>query len=245
MRLVSNSAGCVFLFNVLVFGQNASLTGKMIARDVPAGPESVVPGVSIRLESEQYPSNSIESDAHGKWSLTNLLPGEYTLTARRPGFATLTIRGIKIVDGEQKVLPPLRLDISSSGCGGGPRVQYVRLIDSETHTGNFAGKIQRGDEPTTGDSQGIAGAEVKLICDSGAVCGTTTTNQDGEYRFTGLNLGEFDLQVKAKGFYRLHGAGYRVDAGRESIYYPIYLENCFRGDCNPSKRPKKPLAICE
>ena len=95
------------------------------------------------------------------------------------------------------------------------------------------------------------GAEVRLLCGKGGsfgkdvICGTTKTNEDGEFRFTGLNPGEFNLQVTRKGFYPLHEAGYRVDAGRESIYYPIYLEKCFRGDCNPSKRPKKPLGRCE
>jgi Carboxypeptidase regulatory-like domain len=125
---------------VLAFGQSASLTGKMVASVVPADPGGVVPGVSIRLESEQDSrrNTSTESDANGNWSLTNLLPGEYTLTASSRGFAALTVRGIKIVGGEQKVLPALRLDIRSSGCGGGPLVQYARLLDGETRTGDFA-----------------------------------------------------------------------------------------------------------
>jgi hypothetical protein len=163
------------------------------------------------------------------------------LRASRPGFDTLTVRGIKVVDGEQKILPPLRLN--AGFCGSGPVVKYIQFLDGETVTGDFGARIQFDEGKA--DTQGIAGAEVRLLCGSGEVCGTTTTNEGGEFRFTGLNPGEFNLQVLRKGFYPLNGADYRVDAGRESIYYPIYLEKCFRGDCNPAKRPKKPLAICE
>ncbi len=247
MRLILNFAGCLLLFSVPAFGQTASLAGKIVASAVPADPGGVVPGVSIRLELEQDSSRntSTESDANGNWSLTNLLPGEYTLTASSRWFVTLTVRGIKIVGGERKVLPALRLDIGSSGCGGGPRVQYAQLLDGETRTGDFGARIQLYEGPMKGEPQSIAGAEVWAICGWDVICGTTTTNQDGEFRLTGLKPGKFKLQVTRKGFYPLTEGGYRVDAGRESIYYPIYLEKCFRGDCNPSNRPKKPLIVCE
>jgi hypothetical protein len=197
------------------------------------------------LESELAPNRntSTEADGNGNWSLTNLLPGEYTLRASRPGFDTLTVRGIKIVNGEQKTLPALRLNVGF--CGAGPALKYIRFLDSETVTGDFGARTQLDEGPMKGDTQGVTGAEVRLLCGGDVVCGTTTTDQEGEFRFTGLNPGEFNLQVSRKGFYPLRWAAYKVDAGVESIYYPIYLEKCFRGDCNPSKRPRKPPAICE
>jgi hypothetical protein len=245
MRLVCSSVACLLLLGVPAFGQTAGLTSKMIAGGGLVPGYGVVPGVRIRLESEQDPSRNIstESDAHGNWSLTNLFPGEYMLRAFRPGFDTFTVRGIRIVDGEQKILPPLRLNVGF--CGSSPVVKYIQFLDSETVTGDFGARIQLDEGPMKGDTQGITGAEVRLLCGRDVVCGTTMTDHEGEFRFTGLTPGEFNIQVSRKGFYPVRGAAYRVDAGVESIYYPIYLEKCSRGDCKPSKRPKKPLAICE
>src|SRR5208337_4459810 len=44
--------------------------------------------------------------------------GEYTLQLFSPGFKKLTVRSIHLSDGEQKSIPPLRLQVGSiSGCG--------------------------------------------------------------------------------------------------------------------------------
>ena len=237
MRLVWNSVAGLLLFGVLAFGQTASLTGKLI--DITGA------GISqahIKLESERGDQYSAELNSEGEFSFSRLSPGEYKLTAGSPGFHNLTVRGIKTIDGERKILGSLRLDIPVP-CGGSPLVEYIRLNDGVS--GDFGGRIQLDEGPMKGETQGIAGAEVWAVCGWDVICGTTTTDQNGEFRFTGLKPGKFNLHVRRKGFYPLLEAGYRVDAGRESIYYPIYLEKCFLGNCNPSKRPKKPVAICE
>ena len=247
MRLVCNSVGCLLLFSVLAFGQGGtgSLTGKLI--DITG---AGIWQAHIKLESERGDQYSAEPNSEGEFSFVHLLPGEYILKAESPGFQLLTVRAIRIGDGEPKTLPPLRLDIGSMACEREPLVQYIRLLDGETHTGDLGGRIQLDEGPMKGNTQGIVGAEVRLLCGKGGIfgkdviCDTTKTNQDGEFRFTGLDPGEFTLQVIQKGFYPSHGAHYRVDAGRESIYYPTHLEKCFRGNCDPSKRPKKPVALC-
>jgi hypothetical protein len=47
------------------------------------------------------------------------------------------------------------------------------------------------------------------------------------------------------GFYPQEAALYRVEEGIESIYWPIYMERCHLGNCDPKLRPPKPPALCE
>ena len=242
MRLIWNSAGCLWLFGVLAFGQGGtgSIAGKLI--DITGA------GISqahIKLESERGDQYSGEPNSEGEFSFSRLLPGEYALTASSPGFHNFIVRGIKVIDDEKKTLPTLQLKIGSMGCESDPVVDYIRFVDGETRTGDFGGRIQIDEGPMNGNTQGIAGAEVQAIYGWDVIYGTTTTDQNGEFRFTGLKPGRFKLQVKRKGFCPLTAGGYKVEAGRESIYYPIYLEKCFRGNCDPSKRPKKPVGLCE
>jgi len=242
MRSVSISAGCLWLFSVLAFGQSGtgSLTSKLI--DITG---AVVLQAHIKFESDRGDQYTAEPNSEGQFSFSRLIPGEYTLTASSRGFRNFTVRGIRIADGEQKTLPLLRLEIASMGCSSEPVVDYIRFLDGETPTGDFGGRIQLDEGPMKGEPQSIAGAEVRAICGWDVICGTATTDQNGEFRLTGLKPGKFKLQITRKGLYSLTEAGYKVDAGHESIYSPIYLEKCFRGDCNPSKRPKKPRIVCE
>ena len=47
------------------------------------------------------------------------------------------------------------------------------------------------------------------------------------------------------GFYAEMRSGYLTHHGRERVYSPLYLERCPKGNCDPAKRAKKPLVICE
>ena len=95
-----------------------------------------------------------------------------------------------------------------------------------------------------GNSPPIAGAEVTLICKR-KVCPTVKTDSNGEFIFKDLAPGVFAVRVTRTGFYPLDEAVYNVREGMESVYWPLSIERCPHGDCNPRKRPKKPIAICE
>jgi hypothetical protein len=241
MRFVCSSVTYLWLLGVLAFGQGgtARLTGKLI--DITG---AGIWQAQIKLESDRGDQYSAEPNSEGEFAFSHLLPGEYNLATHSAGFLSSTVRGIKITNSETKTLPPLRLSIPSHGvCNYKPEIKYIRFVDEETRTGDLGGRVELEQGPIKTEPQGIAGAQVKLRCGKIRVCGTTTTNQDGEFRFSGLNPREYSVEVRRTGHYLQKEAGYTVDAGRESIYYPIYLEICVHGDCDPSKRPMR-VVLC-
>jgi hypothetical protein len=66
-----------------------------------------------------------------------------------------------------------------------------------------------------------------------------------EFFLRNLAAGNYSIRVNHAGFYPLLKLNYEVRDNLESNYFPVYLERCPSGNCDPLLRPKKPAAICE
>jgi len=224
----------------LAQSQTGILTGKLI--DITG---AGVANAQLELTSETITDQGIVANTgrDGDFKFSDLPTGEYILRSLVPGFQSLTIKSIAIGAGEERRLPPVQLDIGLF-CGGRRPINYMRFKTEQTNTGGLGGRVQLDEGPLKGNSQAVAGAEVKLLCTKGGVCATTRTDHDGEFSFSNIYPGDVSLLVSQPGFYPLDETGFRIESGRELTYYPVYLEKCSRGNCNPAKRPRK-VVICE
>jgi hypothetical protein len=148
------------------------------------------------------------------------------------------------LDGEHKLLPTLQLEISDFACGRRPALDFMRFLPSADQGGTLVGSVrvdQKKKPPP------IAGVDVTLICGAGNVCGSTKTDSNGEFAFKAAppGYGNLSVRLSRKGFYPLDDPGFSVQEGFESIYWPLSLERCPLGNCDPKLRPKKPLGRCE
>jgi hypothetical protein len=231
-------AFCILTLPAAAQDLTASLTGR--AQD-PAG--AIIPGAVAELESERAPIRRFRTvtDGVGVYSFSGVPAGEYDLKLSRPGFNPLTVKSTLVLDGEHRTMPTLHLDVSLP-CGGTLR-DHIRFLPPEDHAGNLGGTVRfdEGREQTIP----ISGATVTLMCPTGKTCGEAKTDSDGAFLFKGLPPGEFSVRVTKAGFYPQDAWPYTVEEGIESVYWPIYLERCHLGNCNPKLRPKKPLVVCE
>lgn len=232
----------MFLFALPSLAQDrASLTGKV--KDITG---AGIPGTQADLQSETVPDRRFRTsaDSTGVYHFPGLPADEYALRLFSPGFRSLTVRSIDISEREQKALPVLQLEVGSvADCGGHAVLDYIRILPPGDHFGNLSGSINRG--PPVGKGAPVEGADVILVCDTGKVCGATKSNADGEFTFKALPPGSLSVNVSVEGFYTLSEPGYTIEDGLESVYWPVYIERCPLGNCDPMLRSKKPPARCE
>jgi hypothetical protein len=243
MRALFIAAISVFLMVLPSAAQDftGSLTGKVT---IFTGAE--VPGAVAELESEPTPINRFRAitDDVGVFHLTGLPTGYYTLRLdSTPGFRPLTVKSIQILSGEQRVMPTLQLGVGQMDCGAYAFVDYIRLRPSRDNVGNLGGTVRI--DQGQGKSELILGADVTLICNTGRACGATKTDPSGEFLFKALPPGSFFVRVTTSGFYPQDSPPFRVKEGIETVYEPVYVEACPRGNCDAKLRPKKPLHVCE
>jgi hypothetical protein len=220
---------------------SASLTGKV--KDITG---AGVPGTQVYLQSGSKPGRQFgtNSDTAGQFVFTGVAADTYALKLNRPGFHLLTVKEIRILEGEQKALPTLQLDVSSmADCGGGAALDYIRMLPSGSLLGNVGGSVRLDQGPMKGNGPPISSADVTVrFCSKGC---TAKTDVNGDFSFGDLSPGDHSVEVTHPGFYPLYMPGYLVKQGIESIYYSVYLERCPKGNCDPKLRPRKPPAHCE
>jgi Carboxypeptidase regulatory-like domain len=207
----------------------ASLRGEALDRG-----DRVIQGVDAELRLEDPPQTrfSVRTDDDGKFKFTLLPAGTYTLTLTERRFRTLTLKSIRVANGEQQILPPLRVDVSGSCGTGGPVLKDLEQLPAEQQVGSLSGRVKRD------ETHPIARATVKLLCDDRKICGETKTDSNGEFIFFNLPpRDEVTIRVTHPGFYSWEGKGYEVRAEFHSIYGPIILDS--------SLRPRPPVAVCE
>lgn len=112
----------------------ASLTGRV--EDVTG---ASLRGTVADLHSEQSRAYRAVADGSGVYRFPTVVGGAYTLELQQAGFTRLTVKGISVSDGEQKVLPILRMEVSIVGCSPHAVVEYLQL---EKGQGTLAGTIK-------------------------------------------------------------------------------------------------------
>jgi hypothetical protein len=175
---------------------------------------------------------TVQADDYGNFKFSVLPPGRYTLTLTRfgHGLGRLKVEGIRVGNGEEIHLPPLRLH--PAGSLGPPAPKFIELRPSQQSVGNLIGLVIRSEHHP------IARATVKLLCDD-KICGETKSGANGEFVFFNLlPRNDYRIRVKHAGFYPVEESDFEVKAGFDSTYWPIPLERCPNGDCDPRLRSK-------
>jgi 5-hydroxyisourate hydrolase-like protein (transthyretin family) len=225
---------------MLLLAQDTTATLSGEVRDI-TGAAIPATNAELRLEDPPRTISSVRTDNQGRFQFTVLPSGTYALELFQPGFRTLTLKSIRLGSGEHKMLPSLRLDV---GVCGEPPIDYIELLRTEQHVGNLRGHVLRQQRHYPGPA--IAHATVKLLCDEREVCGETKTDSNGEFMFSDLPPGKnFTIGVTHPGYYLLEERTYEVQAGFKATYWPITLEHCPNGNCDPRLRPQRPLGLCE
>lgn len=205
-----------------------------------------IPGAGAELRSENPPGRlfkAITNDS-GTFVFSGLPPDEYTLKVGAPGFKVITITGIVLADAERKAIPALALRVGID-CGEHASPEYLRLLSSDGHGASFRGTVKVGRGSGKPYGRPVKGAQVTLVCPSGAACGTAKTDGNGGFQLPDLPAGNYSLRVQHSGFYSLQASGYDIQAGFEWNSWPVSIEHCPLGDCDPRKRPRRPPNICE
>jgi carboxypeptidase family protein len=206
-----------------------------------------VSGAYAELQSEDSQGKAfrVQADDSGTFHFRHLPAGEYSLKFGHAGFQSLIIKAIHVSYSEEKLMPPAELTVADISCSGYAVPDYLRLLPSEGHDGILRGIVLRDGGPKNPKSPPIVGADVTLICARDTSCGVVQTDSTGRFLFGPAPPGHFTIRVQRFGFYPVNRPGYRIQAGFESIYWPIFIERCPHGNCDPRLRPKKPPAYCE
>ena len=135
-----------------------------------------------------------KTDADGNYSFTGLDAGTYTVKITKAG---------EIAELTQTEDPDGTKDNASGAItlnADNPVRENVNFgyIKKHAISGNVYLDQNRDKTKNTGDID-LSGVTVKLLDKDGNVVGTTTTDKDGNYSFTGLNDGTYTVQVDKTG----------------------------------------------
>ena len=135
-----------------------------------------------------------KTDADGNYSFTDLDAGTYTVKVTKAG---------EIAELTQTEDPDGTKDNASGAItlnADNPVRENVNFgyIKKHAISGNVYLDQNRDKTKNTGDID-LSGVTVKLLDKDGNVVGTTTTDADGNYSFTGLNDGTYTVQVDKTG----------------------------------------------
>jgi hypothetical protein len=181
-----------------------------------------------------------QTDDAGVYQFSDLAGGNYTLTFRVRGFKVRIVKSIGLSEREQKRIPEIALDVSSSCSGGdesGPFATELRPVTGDVSFGRLSGSVLPQ----------VPGVEVALVCRTFSVCKSTKTDSNGHFSFEMLSAGVYGLNFQREGFYPENATGYEytVIAGWESIYVPKMLERCLNGNCDLKSKPPRQPIVCE
>jgi len=194
-----------------------------------AGPGDPIIGAKVELHS-QMQTFAGEADRTGHYRVEGISAGEYEFQVRSDGFKTYEIKSIRIADGQQLRMPDTQLDVAAM-CGR-PSRESMRILPEAPASGILKNSVYPLWPP-------FSPITVTLVCGGGRLCGSTKANWTGKFEFRGLASGWYDLRVSRKGFYPLEELRLPVAAGLEQVYFPLWLDKCPRGNCDPELRPVK------
>jgi len=155
-------------------------------------------------------------DDQGRFKFTVLPQGSYTLSVAHLGFKTLKVKSIRLTAGEGKVLPPLIMDVAPTDIPWLPIPEFA-LRAANPDFGNLSGRVMHD------ESRAIARAKIQLLCDE-KICGETHADTDGKFIFFNLQpRDDYEIRVTHPGYHPWQWADYRVQAGYDVTYSPIFV----------------------
>ncbi len=209
----------------------ASLSGKVTD---PAGLGTA--NTQVELQSEKVTNDQYRTttESGGVYRISGLPAGDYTLTFQERGFLRLRLKSIQVVEGEQKVLPTMELDVGGS-CGTVGFLDYARFLPPGDRTSALRGSIKI-QQKSRNDGPAVSDADVTLGVRPDDATYRTKTDAKGQFEFRGLTPGYYYLEVTHANFYPLRDGVHMIREGLDSTLEPVYIEHC-SGSCKP-----KPLS---
>lgn len=179
----------------------ATLKGVLLDRS-----EAVVVGASVNLCSK-HKTLQTKSDWMGRFEFRDLPPGTYKLEAKRSGFETVTIQPLHIKRGDA-ALPPLTLTMEVAVSGGCGNLSSLSYEEREPDGASLLGIIQPMlpiPEPNVDwrlPTVPFSEATIEVLkVGSDQVVASTHPDVHGKFEFTGLEVGEYILRAKYKGYH--------------------------------------------
>ena len=206
----------------------ASIRGVVID---PSG--TLIPHAAVELDSgtSKY---TLQTDNAGVYLFADLPAGEYTMSFRLLGFKTRWMNFISLSEREEKRIPDVTLTV------GSPCAPSTRDLVQQP-SGVLFGQLRGSVSPP------VANVEVTLVCRTFHACASTQTDSNGHFSFEMISAGVYGLNFRRNGFYPVNATGYAytVDDGWESVYSPISLVECPKGNCAVKPRPLRQPIVCE
>ena len=175
-----------------------------------------------------------ETDRTGHYQVEGIPAGEYAFQVRSAGFKTYEIQSIRIGAGQRLRVPDTALRVGDL-CGRPLQYESLRILPGAPDSGSLKGSVYPIWPP-------FSRVSVTLVCDAGRVCGSTQTSWTGKFEFRDLPTGWYELKISRRGFYPEEEKDLPVSAGLEQVYFPLGLDKCPNGNCDPKLRRIK---VCE
>jgi len=220
----------------LVLGFLLAVAGKAALSGTVVSLVGPIRGASATLFDDATKSEVARSRAaaDGRFEFPAVAAGSYSLRIEAVGFAIRTVQNIVLREGEDRSIPPVTLSLPVCGT---PSLDHQRLLDG-TQAAVLSGRVQ--------DRKGrpVRDAKITVEC-ADATCPTAFSDSTGSYTLRDLHPGDnYWLNVTAKGYFAERSGTYLAQSGYELFYWPIRLERCRFGNCDPRWKPKR-IALCE
>ncbi len=136
------------------------------------------------------------TDANGHYLFTNLIPGEYRVAFVAPA-------GISFTLADQGSNDALDSDAQANGQAPATVIsgQTTQTVDAGILPASVTGRVWIDNKAANGlddgntTEGGVIGVTVNLLDSAGKAVATTTTGADGIYSFTGLEPGDYQVEV--------------------------------------------------
>jgi hypothetical protein len=173
------------------------------------------------------------TDVGGAYS-TSLPSGDFSIIISSSGFMTAIVSDVHLNE-DGRSLRPVMLEIGNR-CGSVPVPQFLRPLTDADDAGRINGTIL-----DHSDHKPVANALITVRCEQNSSCGEVASDSNGQYRFL-LKAGEYALHLRHPDYFEDEYAEYHSQIGYETVYYPVFLDRCKRGKCQPRR---KPVPRCE
>jgi len=205
--------------------QTASLSGSVV--DEAGDP------TSVRVDLIRHGEQGVVRTVSGQtFQFVGLEPGSYDLFLYEKYSKRGEVESIQLSAGQQITLPPIPITFRSCW--------HSRIGDHFYLTNSTSGAIKG----QVSDEGGAArpNTRVRLFRDHSALA-STSTDQNGEFVFAGLEPGLYFVRVEAAGFYPEYVENILVQSGY-GTRFPVRIEACVDKRCNPGLK-KVMISVCD